>query len=70
MLTPLRVKAYLQQHGASSVALIAKHFQVDCVCVEFVIKVWLKQGKVKRQQACSSCKVSCQSTMTYHWVES
>ena len=70
MLTPLRVKEYLQRYGTGSTAQMSRYFNTDPACIELVMKVWLKQGRVRLDSSCTTCQISCTQILTYRWVKS
>jgi len=68
------IRDYLKQRRQCTLNDIALHFDTDADAVRGMLAVWIKKGKVSRQNATASCGTSCQScdpatTEIYFWVE-
>ena len=66
------IRSYLEQRGQASLADIALYVDADPDAVRGMLDVWIRKGKVQRQQATASCGTSCSScdsssTEIYLW---
>ena len=71
MLTALR--DYLQQHRQATLAEIVHHFKLDPEVARQMLAIWVRKGKVHKQQATAACGASCRQcdptvTEVYLWA--
>jgi len=65
---------YVQEHQQVSLNQIALHFNAQPEAVRGMLDIWVRKGKIVRQQATASCGSTCQqcdtaSTEIYIWGE-
>ena len=63
---------YVQEHQQVTLNQIALHCEAQPEAVRGMLDIWIKKGKITRQQATASCGSTCQqcdssSTEIYIW---
>jgi len=66
------ISRYVQEHQQVTLSQIALHFNAQPDAVRGMLDIWVRKGKISRQQATSSCGSSCHqcdtaSTEIYTW---